>query len=42
MNLKGLNFIEINKMSGWQVAPLRRRTGKFTVVKSISNWHVHY
>ena len=24
MNLKVLNFIEINKMSGWQVAPLRR------------------
>ena len=42
MNLKGLNFIEINKRSGWQVAPLRRRTGKFMVVKSISNWHVHY
>ena len=24
MNLKVLNFIEINKRSGWQVAPLRR------------------
>ena len=24
MNLKVLNFIEINKMSGWQVAPLMR------------------
>ena len=23
MNLKVLNFIEINKRSGWQVAPLR-------------------
>ena len=24
MNLKVLNFIEINKRSGWQVAPLSR------------------
>ena len=24
MNLKVLNFIEINKMSGWQVTPLRQ------------------
>ena len=24
MNLKVLNFIEINKRSGWQVAPVRR------------------
>ena len=23
MNLKVLNFIEINKINGWQVAPLR-------------------
>ena len=25
MNMKALNFIEINKMSGWQVAPLRKK-----------------
>ena len=25
MNPKVLNFIEINKMSGWQVAPLRKK-----------------
>ena len=24
MNMKVLNFSEINKRSGWQVAPLRR------------------
>ena len=42
MNLKVLNFIEINKRSGWQVAPLRQRTGQFMVIKFISNWHVHY
>ena len=27
MNLKLLNFIEINKMSGWQVAPLKVMNG---------------
>ena len=42
MNMKVLNFMEINKRSGWQLAPLRHRTGQFMVVKSISNWHVHY
>ena len=25
MNMKASNFIEINKMSGWQVAPLRKK-----------------
>ena len=25
MNMKSLDFIEINKRSGWQVAPLRKR-----------------
>ena len=32
MNMKALNFIEINKMSGWQVAPLRKKA---------MNWSVH-
>ena len=36
-NMKVLNLI----MSGWQLAPLRKCTGKFMVDKSISNWHVH-
>ena len=27
MNLKVLNFIEINKRSGWQVAPLKVMNG---------------
>ena len=25
MNMEVLNFIEINKMSGWQLAPLRNK-----------------
>ena len=25
MNMKALNFIEINKRSDWQVAPLRKK-----------------
>ena len=25
MNMKALNFIKINKMSGWKVAPLRKK-----------------
>ena len=41
MNLKVMNFIEINKRIGWQVAPLNRLTGQFMVFKSIINWHVH-
>ena len=41
MNKKIWNFIEINELSGWSLAPLRKWTGQFMVVKSIRNWHVH-
>ena len=36
-NMKVLNLF----MSGWQLALLRKRMGRFMVVKSISNWHMH-
>ena len=36
-SMKVLNLF----MSGWQLAPLRKWTGKFMVVKSISSFHVH-
>ena len=42
MNKRAYNLIEINKLSGWNLAPLRKLTGQFMVVKSISNWHLHY
>ena len=35
MSKKVLNLIEINELSGWNLAPLRKWTGQFMVVKSI-------
>ena len=32
MNMKALNFIEINKRSGWQVAPLRKKVMRLNKV----------
>ena len=42
MNKRTPNLIEINKLSGWNLAPLRKCKGRFMVVKSISNQHLHY
>ena len=46
LNAKVMNYelrnLEINKLSGWNLAPLRKLTGQFMVVKYISNWHMHY
>ena len=33
MKMKVLNFIEINKMSGWQLAPLRKKGDE-----QVSSW----
>ena len=30
------------ELGGWNLAPLRKCTGQFMVVKSISNQHLHY
>ena len=44
MNMKIWNLIEINKTSGWQLAPLRTRgwTVLFMMTKSISGWSEQY